>query len=922
MNRSTLRKIYGDLWTHKGRTILVAISIFIGVLGVVTLITAGDLLVQQMREDIKESELRMLEMRLNILPGDDEDEFTNESYLDDLREEFPAITEIEGASNNPTYWRFVHEGRFREAQLFAYTSPFDGIELEPMYLVDGEYPQTGQNQLAIEQRMAEDFDIQVGDVLDIRVLGKEGFPTELWTISGIVFHAYNRSPQESLFTNYDDAELITGTEGLNSLAIRFTDFENAETEQEAIQAFFSENTPYSVPTVRAIDPAQNQKLETSEQFATILSMLAVVVVLVSGFLVLNVINNLVIEQKRHIGTMKSLGVTRTETFIIYGGIAVIYGVMGVIPGVLVGIPVGYEMAVIIGDFTNTLIGDFSISSLAVTLGIVLGLFVPIVSAIIPVYTGTRVTILEAMTDMGIGSNYQVGIISRIIKRLPLPLNLKQSLNNLTQKKARLALTMITLTFAITAFMGVSAVFVQIDDILQNVSETFDFQIIIQPTETQTFEAIQALVMENVEGVEEVRNGAMYFGQLDGYLGGMREGEIMLQGVIPETAFNMDVLVEGTAWNDDPDRKGIVLSTEITNALDKNSGDFVVLTIAGQPYELEIIGIINLLFPMGVLSWEDLAVMSGYTLGAPTPNQYFTSVQIDGYSGTLPENQISAWGIDEQAAMFITMLDGASLSADQSGVILSEEAALNGDYAVGDMLTMTTTGNTAEYPVVGIFALPPQIIGQMPTDLMAFYWQDLAALEGLSLDGTPVPNAFFVMANGEQLSAREVDELIEAINNTLVDNGITASFTNLEEITEQASDAILSIGIILNIASGLMAAVGAIGLITTLSIAVFERQKEIGVMRSVGAKSPTIVMQFLVEGILVGVLAWIVAVPLSVALAWVLNSALPFGDFVQFSYPMIMLPLGFVGVLIIATISSVWPSVSAARKTVSDILRYQ
>jgi ABC-type antimicrobial peptide transport system permease subunit len=91
---------------------------------------------------------------------------------------------------------------------------------------------------------------------------------------------------------------------------------------------------------------------------------------------------------------------------------------------------------------------------------------------------------------------------------------------------------------------------------------------------------------------------------------------------------------------------------------------------------------------------------------------------------------------------------------------------------------------------------------------------------------------------------------------------------------------------------------------------------------VGAKSPAIVVQFLVEGVFIGLLAWVAAVPLSVALAWGLTEILPFGDFIAFAYPPIMLPLGLVGILIIATISSVWPSVSAARKTVADILRYQ
>jgi len=211
---------------------------------------------------------------------------------------------------------------------------------------------------------------------------------------------------------------------------------------------------------------------------------------------------------------------------------------------------------------------------------------------------------------------------------------------------------------------------------------------------------------------------------------------------------------------------------------------------------------------------------------------------------------------------------------------------------------------------------------MPQDAAVFFWEDLAALEGKSLTGDPVPNAFFVLLDEGDPSARDVDAVIEEINATLVDRGITASYTNMIEIADQASQAILSIGIVLNVASAIMAAVGAIGLLTTLSISVFERQKEIGVMRSVGARSPTIIVQFLVEGILVGLIAWAIAVPLSYLLAWGLTEILPFGDFIEFEYPLVLLPLGLAGVMLIATVSSIWPSVSAARKTVSDILRYQ
>ena len=51
---------------------------------------------------------------------------------------------------------------------------------------------------------------------------------------------------------------------------------------------------------------------------------------------------------------------------------------------------------------------------------------------------------------------------------------------------------------------------------------------------------------------------------------------------------------------------------------------------------------------------------------------------------------------------------------------------------------------------------------------------------------------------------------------------------------------------------MMAAVGAIGLLSTLSMSVFERLREIGVMRSIGASSFTVAGQFLTEGMLVGI----------------------------------------------------------------------
>jgi ABC-type antimicrobial peptide transport system permease subunit len=75
-------------------------------------------------------------------------------------------------------------------------------------------------------------------------------------------------------------------------------------------------------------------------------------------------------------------------------------------------------------------------------------------------------------------------------------------------------------------------------------------------------------------------------------------------------------------------------------------------------------------------------------------------------------------------------------------------------------------------------------------------------------------------------------------------------------------------------------------------------------------------------LVVGVIAWIVGLPLMVLIQWALLKITNFDQ----TFPLQLSPaaavIGLIGMLIITTIASLWPSLSAARRTVSDILRYQ
>jgi putative ABC transport system permease protein len=124
---------------------------------------------------------------------------------------------------------------------------------------------------------------------------------------------------------------------------------------------------------------------------------------------------------------------------------------------------------------------------------------------------------------------------------------------------------------------------------------------------------------------------------------------------------------------------------------------------------------------------------------------------------------------------------------------------------------------------------------------------------------------------------------------------------------------------------LAAGVGGIGLMGTMSINVVERRREIGVMRATGATSVAVAAIFVVEGIVVGVLSWVLAVPLSYPGARLFSDAVgqallrsPF----EFAYSVRGVGLWLAVVIVISVLASLVPALRATRVSVREALAYE
>ena len=158
-----------------------------------------------------------------------------------------------------------------------------------------------------------------------------------------------------------------------------------------------------------------------------------------------------------------------------------------------------------------------------------------------------------------------------------------------------------------------------------------------------------------------------------------------------------------------------------------------------------------------------------------------------------------------------------------------------------------------------------------------------------------------------------------------DRGLKVAQSQTMPAQRESNDFQFSMVITMMLAlSIIVALVGGIALMGALSIGVIERTKEIGVLRAVGARSRTILGIFMMEGMLQGLLSWLIAVPISLLttplLARALGTAM-FGATLDYRYNWQAVGLWFVFIMLISAVASIMPASSATRISVRDSLAY-
>ena len=239
-----------------------------------------------------------------------------------------------------------------------------------------------------------------------------------------------------------------------------------------------------------------------------------------------------------------------------------------------------------------------------------------------------------------------------------------------------------------------------------------------------------------------------------------------------------------------------------------------------------------------------------------------------------------------------------------------------DLKVGDWLTIKVNEKETKWHIVGVYS----ITGNVSPPLLYVNYEYLSKLVGAP---GQVYSLRVLTEQHDAISQRRISDQLQALYQA---EGISIQSTQLgaEFIRDQKAQTDVLVYFMLAMA-GMIAIVGGLGLMGTMSINVLERTREIGVMRAIGASNGDIQGIVIVEGMVVWLISWAISILFAIPITGILC----FGVGMAILTAPMPAVYGVTGIIawliftiVLATIASALPARRASRLTVRDTLAYE
>ena len=325
----------------------------------------------------------------------------------------PIITDyVTSPSMNGTTLQLLGIDPFSEAPFRNYLGDGDGVPIEGLTTF-----LTRPNSVLLSEQLAAKHNLDLGEVFDIEYAGR----IINVSVAGLLEPADSLTRQAIdglLLVDIATAQEITGRLGqVDRIDLILPENDDASLER------FQEMLPSGILVLpNAVRSGAVEQMTAAFRLnLTALSLLALVVAL---FLIYNTMTFSVVQRRPLFGTLRSIGVTRQEIFLMVVSEALIIGLIGAVLGVLIGILMGRGAVGLVSQTINDLffvstVRDLPIPSSSLIKGLVLGVLATVITAAFPAWEAASVTPRTALSRANLESKaqnvvYWLGIAGVII----------------------------------------------------------------------------------------------------------------------------------------------------------------------------------------------------------------------------------------------------------------------------------------------------------------------------------------------------------------------------------------------------------------------------------------------------------------------------------------------------------------------------
>jgi len=801
MMRIRLAKVFQDIWGYRVRSVLIILSIAVGLVALGTISGTRSILSTEMGRSYAAIQPSSGVVR-TLQPFD-------QDFLESVRR-MDGVAEAD-ARRVINAQIILSSGKTLNLMIFA-ISDYDAIRINKISAQEGAWPPPPR-QLLIERAAAPLLETAIGKHLTIKT--SDGKVRQM-PIAGIVHDPAqlpaNIDGTPYVYISFDTLEWFNEPYGFNELYILTRNPADPEYSQRVVSRVKAkaEDSGYIIPISLTAEPGQLPLDDLLQSVLVLMGLMGVLALFLSCFLIINTVTAQLAQQRRQIGVMKGLGASSSQVMWLYLLAVILYGAAAL----TVAAPVSYRAAQELSQFLATLF-NFDLAALeppasAFWLQAGVALVTPVMASLWPLLSSVRISAAEAMSAYSDGKKQTGrGWMTRLIsgKNLWFARNapvrsLLLSLRNTFRSRGRLVLTLVTLTLASAIFVSVFGLQASLSATLDDIMNWMKFDYMVS--------------FDQPYRIEKMRQVAMQ---------------------IPEV-----IAVDGQ----------ILLPVRLMRADGSEGKTFFLYSI---PYHSKL--------------------------------------------ANTPKIVAGRWLHPNDANAVVV-----------STVALKDEPGLQ----LGGMITLKINGKEQTFKIVGIAQGIP-FLGNLFTNYS--YIASRVSRAG---------QADSAMIRVAQVDDHDLQRLQAELETSFEQVGMEV--VNIQTLKEERSDASAFFAIIVSllmVMAALMALVGGLGLMGTMSINVLERTREIGVLRAIGASNLSVAQVFVLEGLAIGWMSWLLgsllAYPLTQALSQVVGATM-LGVPLTFAYSTTGVWVWLVIVTVLSALASLIPARNASHLTVREVLAYE